>query len=315
MVSTFTPNINLEQPARGDDVGIWDTPVNSNSALTDLVVGGLATVALNNSPVVLSAAQFQANNITFNSTLTSNVTVTFPTSFKKPYTVGNFCTGSSAFTITLQTTAASAGAQVACCPPGEYVSVFNDGAGIRFFNMGRIGSYMDYAGSSLPSWISGCTIPPYLNCDGSAISSASYPVLFSMLGGTLPDARGRSRAALNQGTGRMTSASGGLDGNTLLAGGGSDSKTLVTANLPPYTPAGSIVANSVDNVMHNGGPVISIQGAGGGSVLGFGLNNTPTYGPLNVPSAFTGSAQGGTSSAVSVMQPTLVGGLTLIRAG
>jgi hypothetical protein len=26
MASTFTPNIQLEEPARGDDVGTWDTP-------------------------------------------------------------------------------------------------------------------------------------------------------------------------------------------------------------------------------------------------------------------------------------------------
>ncbi|MEH2547137.1 hypothetical protein V1283_003782 [Bradyrhizobium sp. AZCC 2262] len=28
MVSTFTPNIQLEEPARGDQVGFWHTPVN-----------------------------------------------------------------------------------------------------------------------------------------------------------------------------------------------------------------------------------------------------------------------------------------------
>ena len=96
MVSTFTPNIQLEEPARGDQVGVWDTPVNNNETLTDLVVGAITTIGLNNSPVVLAAAQFQSKGITFNSTLTGSVAITFPSSFKKSYEIRNICTGSSA---------------------------------------------------------------------------------------------------------------------------------------------------------------------------------------------------------------------------
>ena len=43
MASTFTPNIQLEEPARNDDVGVWDTPVNNNMTLVDLVVGAIAS--------------------------------------------------------------------------------------------------------------------------------------------------------------------------------------------------------------------------------------------------------------------------------
>ena len=205
MASTFTPNINLEEPARNDDVGTWDTPVNNNMTLLDLVVGGIATIGLNNSPVVLSNAQFRASNITFNSTLTGSVTITFPTSFTKPYTIGNLCTGSSAFVITLQTTAT--GGQAICCPPQEFVDVFNDGTNIKFRNLGRIGAYWDYAGSSVPAWVTGCTVPPYLNCDGSVIASSIYTLLPSILGSSLlPDTRGRSRFTLDQGAGRISSA-------------------------------------------------------------------------------------------------------------
>src|SRR5581483_5753156 len=117
MASTFTANINLEEPARGDDVGTWDTPVNNNMTLVDLVAGGQSKITLNNANVTLSAAQFQSNIITFQSTLTGSVTITFPSTFKKPYTVEHLCTGSSAFTITLQTTVA--GGQAIVCPPGR----------------------------------------------------------------------------------------------------------------------------------------------------------------------------------------------------
>src|SRR5712671_283737 len=175
MVSTFTPNIQWEEPARGDQVGTWDTPVNGNSTLIDLVAGAINTISLNNSPVVLAAAQFQSKSITFNSTLTGSVAITFPTSFHKSYEIRNICTGSSAFVITLGTTVA--GGKVVCCPPGESVDVVNNGTDLYFHNLERVGSYWDYAGSSVPAWVSGCTVAPYLNCDGTAFSSATFPQL------------------------------------------------------------------------------------------------------------------------------------------
>src|ERR1700694_1424104 len=139
MASTFTPNIQLEIPARGDQVGVWDSPVRSDLTLVDLVVGGITTIGLNNSNVVLSAAQFQSAAITFNSTLTGSVTITFPTSFTKPYRIRNQCTGSSAFTITMQTTAA--GGQAICAPPGESIECANDGTNLYFHNLDRVGTY------------------------------------------------------------------------------------------------------------------------------------------------------------------------------
>jgi microcystin-dependent protein len=303
MVSTFTPNIQWEEPARGDQVGTWDTPVNNNGTLIDRVVGGQVGISLNNSNVVLSAAQFQAKLITFQSTLTGSVVITFPTSFVKSYEIQNLCTGTSAFTITLTTTNPGL---VVCAPPGEIVDVVSDGSSFRFKNLGRVGSLMDYAGSSVPSWISGCSAPPFLNCDGTAFSSASFPALTVFLGGTtLPDARGRFRLTLNQGTGRVTTGNGGVDGNTNLAGGGTPNITLVTANLPAYTPSGNIVSSAASQ---NQGLSVS----GGGTIIatpGSGSN----YG-IPVNSVFTGNAQGGTSQPLLIVNPAYVGGLTLIRS-
>src|SRR5260221_13666477 len=148
MASTFTPNIQWEEPARGDDVGTWDTPVNNNGTLIDLVTGAIATIPLNNSNIVLSNAQFRSKGITFNSTLTGSVTITFPTSFTKSYEIQNLCTGSSAFTVTLATTAA--GGQAICAPPGVTIDCFNDGVNFKFKNFwGPVGSLFDFPGSSV----------------------------------------------------------------------------------------------------------------------------------------------------------------------
>lgn len=295
MASTFTPNINLEEPARGDQVGVWDTPENANWTLTDLVVGGVATIGLNNANVVLAAAQFRARQITFNSTLTGSVAITFPTSFTKPYTIQNICTGSSAFVITLTTTAA--GGQVICCPPGQAFECFNDGANIKFNNFGPpVGGYWDYAGSSNPAWNTGCTIAPYLNCDASTFSATTYPALAVILGSTtLPDSKGRVRATLNQGTGRLSAGVSGVDGNTLAAAGGNQSMQS------------HLHANTATAAFGSGG--LPLTNAGSGDLLsggaGMGIDATLA---VTVTNALTGA---GNSQNV---QPTYVGGLTLIRA-
>jgi microcystin-dependent protein len=306
MASTFTPNIQWEEPARGDDVGTWDTPVNSNGTLIDRVVGAIATIPLNNSNVVLSNAQFQSKQITFNSTLTGSVTITFPTSFTKSYEIQNLCTGSSAFTITLQTT--SAGALAIGCPAGETFDCFNDGANMKFKNFGRVGTLWDYAGSSIPNWVSACSQLPWLNCDGTTFSSASYPALAVILGGnTLPDIRGTTRYALNQGTGRLTTASGGLDGNTNFSVKTTPTVTIASSNLPTFNI--SVVSNSANIVTTVNG--FSNIGAGGGAVLGCFLSAAgQAQGAQTSSGTFTGA-----NNPLPAIGTGTVAGITMIRAG
>jgi hypothetical protein len=297
MASTFTPNVGLEEPARGDDVGVWDLPVNSNTTVIDLLAGAIATIGLNNSNVVLSAAQFRSKQITFNSTLTGSVIITFPTSFTKSYEIQHACTGSSAFTITLATTA---GGQVIAVPPGETIDCFNDGVNIKFKNLGRIGEYCDYAGTAVPNWVSACTIPPYLNCNATTFSSATYPTLTTLLGGTtLPDSRGRARYAADAGTARITSVI--ANANTVGSGGGDQNLQAHThANtLNDPTHAHSYTAPNTINA-GGSGPFASPSGIGavtGLSATGMTITNA---------SAGAGAAQN--------MPPVYIGGITMIRA-
>jgi hypothetical protein len=269
--------------------------------LTDLVVGGIATIGLNNANVVLSAAQFRSANITYNSTLTGSVTITFPTSFTKPYTLGNLCTGSSAFTITCATTAA--GGQVIALPPGVFVDVINDGTNIKFKNLfGPIGSYIDYAGSSMPNWNAACTLPPLLNCDGSPIPAA-YTVLPMILGSSLlPDSRNRARFALAQGATRISSAGSGMNGGLVGAAGGNEllqSHTHVnTLNDPGHSHTVPLqIAN-----------IATTDVTGSRAVL---ANNTATS--ANVTGVTITNASAGTGTSQN-MPPAYIGGLTLIRA-
>jgi hypothetical protein len=304
-MSTFSPNLNIEEVARNADVGVWDTPTNNNWTLMDSVCGAIATQALNNSNVVLSAAQFQSRNITFNSTLTGSVTITFPTSFTKSYEIQHLCTGSSAFTITLATTAA--GGQVIGCPPGEIIDVINDGTNLKYKNFGRIGEYWDYLGSSSPNWNDTCTIPPYQICAGGTISSAFYPVLTGLLGGTtLPDLRGRSRYMLDQGVGRVSSANCGIPGNTLLGAGGSQFlQTHTHANTATVNDPGHVHGI---NLFIEGASNLQPAGAATGSIGVYNSNNATTG--ITVTANNAPAGLGGNQN----MPPVLVSGLMLIRA-
>jgi hypothetical protein len=304
MVSTFTPNIGLEEPARGDSVGTWDVPVNNNMTLLDLVTGAQSVITLNNSPVVLSAAQFQSAQITLRSTLTGNVAITFPSSFNKLYMIRNVCTGSSAFTITLQTT--TNGANVLGVPPGDEIQVVISGGFPGYCSLGRIGTYWDYAGSSVPAWVSACTVPPYLNCDGSAFNAGTYPALNVILGGnTLPDIRGTTRAALNQGTARINSSISGIDGNVRFARGGDE-----RAQAHQHTgTTGDDAPDHTHNYTNNNNQVFQAGGS-----LGIGLISPAITGgansrhqhPFTTTTVFSGNSQN--------MPPTTISGITMIRS-
>jgi hypothetical protein len=308
MVASFTPNVQLTEPARGDDVGTWDTPVNGNTTLLDLIVGGIATVTLNNSNVVLSAAQFQCRNITFVSTLTGTVTVTLPTSFTKSYEIQNLCTGSSAFTIGLNTTAA--GGQGVGCPPGQTVDVFNDGTNIKFKNLPAVGTYSDFATATVPLWLSACSVPPWLNCAGGTFSATTYPALNVYLGGnTLPDCRGTVSAALDQGAGRLTNIS-----SIFTVGGDQNLQSHTHTNTVGNESASHTHAMNSAAFVVGGGPVAA---ASGGSFEGI-------QGPFSVgPNTGTESAAhnhivtiaNAGAGAGQNLQPTTVVGIRMIRAG
>ena len=298
----FTANKNLETPANGAYVGTWDVPVNSNTTIIDASFGGVATVALTNSPVTLSAAQYQNTFITFTGALSGNCTITFPAvgSF---YTIQNLTSNTSAFIVTLQTSAA--GNEVISCMPREPFDIMTDGLNVRFRNLGPIGTYMDYAGSSAPSWVTNCSIPPYQNCDGTTFSSATYPILATILGGTtLPDLRGRTRFYNEQGTGRLGGASSG-------AGIGAATATIAQANLPNYAltvtdPGHTHNISVLDTV--DGLPAAAIRSAVAG------LTATLTGAALINTTGVTVNS-GGSGTAFSILSPGLVSGLTLIRSG
>lgn len=306
---TFTTNKGFGLPAVGGDSGVWGPPINNNSSALDASLGGSVVIPISSisGALTLLASNYLNVFITFTGTVTQNTIVTFPAvgSF---YTIQNQMGGSSQFTLTLATTAV--GSQVIGCPPFQTQDIMTDGSNVKFRGLPHVGAYWDYAGSSVPNWVSACTVPPWLNCDGTAFSSATYPYLATIFGGTtLPDSRARVRMANDQGTGRVTSTGAGFSGGTNFAAGGIQSITLSSLHLPQLIDPGhghslspSVFQNMAKGTITNDQVLTTDPIAGLGQVL--------------ISSALTGITYGSTSQiSVNSMQPTYVGGITMVRAG
>jgi hypothetical protein len=131
---------------------------------------------------------------------------------------------------------------------------------------------------------------------------------------TLPDCRGRVMASLSDmGNGAaswLTSTYFGATPTTLGAvSTTTDHITLGTSNLPPYTPVGSVAStlstlNLSETGTGSGGSVASQVTAGNNNGGNIGLNAVSFS--ATISSTFTGTAQGGTSTPFSSVQPTIL---------
>lgn len=301
MADPLSPNKFLPQPILGSDTDNWTAPYNAVTGTIDAALGGVATIALTSSPVVLSSGQYQNVFLNFTGALNANVAVTLPAvgSF---YTIINDTTNSSTFVVTLLTTAAG-GAQVGV-PPAT-TDIMTDGVNVRFRNLPHPGSYWHYSGSSTPAWVSACSTPPWLYCNGTTFSSGTYPLLTVILNSTtLPDLRGRTAYYYEDGTGRL----GGI--GTLGAAGGAQTITLTQANLPnvsfPVTDPGHN-----HTVATNDANAGSATTAGGPATGGY-LNGAT----VTINSAVTGISvnSGGSGTAFAILPPGVVAGISMIRA-
>ncbi len=308
---SLTTNLQLSTPAHGSEVDLWDQDVNGNSTLIDQMVGsGISTISA--VAGALTNVQLQNTFLRFTGAIAGNVTMTLPASpILKPWFIENLTTGGGNFYLAISN---SAGTSVVGIPLGEATHIYYDGTTMRYMNLARVGSYMDIATSAVPSWITACTVPPYLACVGGTFSAVTYPSLAQVLGTTtLPDFRGRSRSYLNQGTSRITSAGSGVNGDVITSGGGAETVTVGQANLPSvnFTGSNTITVTLGFTPVQDGGANYSVNDSGSIAVRAVSQTlPTPTASGTNSISV----ASGGSGTGLNNMPPTAIGGLTLIRA-
>lgn len=192
-------------------------------------------------------------------------------------------------------------------------------AGIASGNR-ELGELVPFAGSSAPSTLWAL---PY----GQTLSRTTYPAMWAFVqteiaaGSTLYnngdgsttfgilDMRGRVPAGWDKMGGtaanRLTTAGSGVDGTTLGVASSAQTQTLLTANLPPYTPSGSVTSTGT-------APITDATGYETGA-----LNRKVAGGStaLSITSTFYGNAQGGTSTPFAIVQPTMVTNYMLFVGG
>lgn len=277
MTVTQTPNKGLNITTVGSELDTWGPFMDANMSILDSALGATATIALTNLPVTLSTAQYQNYFLTFTGAITANITVTFP-SIGSIYTVQNLTSNTSNFNVTLATTVSSG--QHIAMPWAEAIDVINDGVNIKFRSLHQpIGSYTRIASTAVPSWIAACSVPPYLKCDGSVFSSATYPILANtMRTTTLPDIRGRAMWTIDPLGLKGVLGSGNIFSIGLAPNIGADSVTIPASAMP-----------------------IQIGAQVTDASLGAG-----TYFSVNTP---------GVGAAYENIPPLIVAGMTLVRAG
>jgi microcystin-dependent protein len=310
-----TTNRQLNTPARGDNVGTWDVPVNNNFTYIDQLFGAVTVVAVSSSNVTLSTPQCQNAIIRLTGTLSANIQIIFPT-VAAIYTVENLTSGN------YYVTCGMASGAIVGVPQGIPTQIFTDGTDTKYWNTPLPGTFMDYAGSALPGWMSASTTTPWLICDGSAVSRTTYATLYNILGTTwgagngtttfnLPDLRNKVRVPLKSSSPLITSAVSGIDGTTVGASSTAESVTLTTSQIPAHTHTAIVTDPGHLHTISSLAP--TQQSVGGGastySTSGGGTTSTNT----SVTNISVSNSSTGGSGAHTSVQPTAVHGITLIK--
>lgn len=297
MVSTFSPNINLEEPGHNDYVNTWDVPVNANWTLLDHVAGG--TLLLNATALsgaqALTNIQLQPRTIQISGAPSAAVTYTVPASVGGQWIVRNTTTGG--FNVGL---ASAAGGSTVLVPANQQLQMWCDGSATGMLTAQTItlvglltGVLFPFAGSTAPSWA--------LLCFGQAVSRTTYAALFLQIGTTygigdgtttfnLPDLRGRVPAGMDiMGGSANANRLSSVIASTVLGSAGGQQLNSTTVSVGGST---------------SGALSVSASGSGGGTQFG-------DWSSVATAQAGASSAQFPTVNATSTVSVSVsVGGST-----
>ncbi len=154
--------------------------------------------------------------------------------------------------------------------------------------------------------LDGPLLPGFLELDGTTYSNTAYAELFAYLASTtLSDHAGRTEFGRDAAQSRITTAVFGGDVTAAKTGSTTtQTRTLVTANLPPYTPAGTQGAITFPT-----SDTATVAFGGAINAIGLGTKNGTTNltSILNLSqAAWVGTPQGGTSQALSILPPSII---------
>lgn len=330
MADPQTTNTGLFVPLTGSNVGTWGADaLNPNFNSLDGYFGGVQTISTTGGTVTLtspagftptpSGGPTQAQNavLRLTGTLTSS-----PANFILPlpgyYIVDNQVNVGSQLVAFF----GAGGGNHICVDGGEVQHIYNDGTNVSFVNLGRIAAVEIWAGlSSIPHWVTNCSVPPYLLCDGTVYNFSTYPQLGrrlnSQFGGNgittfaVPDLQGRVAIPYDGTAARITAAVCGINGQLIGAAGGDQNfqnhthtyAGNTTTENTTHTHSGGFLSQSNVNLAAGGNPVPTVvsTGATGGEST------------LHVHGYSGTTAANGAGSSQNI-QPAQVTGIAVIRA-
>lgn len=317
-----TVNILLSVPTRGSNVGVWDSPVNSDFNSLDGWLGGAVSISLSGSNVTLTkptgtatagGGPTQAENavLKLTGTLSSNVVLTLPLPGK--YIVKNSCTVGAFY---VQARALGTGNLVGL-PDGRAVTVWNDGTDVDFADPPEVGSALDLHcnTTALPAWMTACSVQPYLIKNGGVHTASLYPALANRLGSTyggngattfgVPDEMSRIRLPVDSSgsAARITTAICGINGTTFGSAGGDQ-------RMQSHTHTNTLTDPGHSHSSVNGSLYATYAGAAGSIASGSGFPAS------QIATASTGvtitNTNVGTGSSQN-MPPAIVSFLPLLK--
>lgn len=173
-------------------------------------------------------------------------------------------------------------------------------------------------------WTTIATAPNsnFVSANGQCLSTTTYSTYWAAIGSPTPgvcaggqfqviDLRGRTVAGLDTlpgsvAAGRLTNAATGCGVSFTTMGAvctEAQSTTIVVANLPPYTPSGTITNGAI--TISGGTLAGNLTGSVSSSIDFQVPRNAVAITATQAASTFAGAAQGGTSTPFSRVQPTM----------
>lgn len=141
MTSTFSINKGLEEPASGDYVNVWASPVNANWTNIDTALGGTTSISVTgiSAPTTtLTLTQYRPPNIEFTGTLSANIAYQIPTGVGGLWSISNATTGN--FTIAFSIAAGNS----LTLAPGRTL-IISDGVTVALATQGQQGGVYEPA--------------------------------------------------------------------------------------------------------------------------------------------------------------------------
>ncbi len=325
MVSTFTPNKHIEQPANNDDVNTWDVPVNGNMGFIDIALGGstLLNATALSGVVALTLTQYRPFALLITGAPTAAINYQVPSGVGGFWSVFNGTTGGFQISV-----GSAAGGSAINIPVGTSVFITCDGSssGMRVANTpvavaGGSTTQVQYNSSGILAGSAGFTF------DGTTVAATGLNVggntVLGLNAGSMITLNGTAVSApngLNVNTGALFLTGSQLGVGTTAVGGNSVTAAGLIQSLSGgfKFPDGTVQATAAAPGTSPGGATGNVQFNNAGTFAGqsnftfntgTGILTVPALG-LTTPLAVTMGGTGvgtstGTGSVVLGTAPTI----------